>query len=183
MLGAFRLGLTDQEGEDASWRNEPGGHRESGAEALDRAESDDGSLAWKIFRASGEYIDIHQCKCADHFAQERGFLLVGFNERDMQIRSPDFDGEAGEAGAGAKVDEVASPRPPMLGQNGILIRRAGRGLAGAEPRPHTGREEAAGGKQGFAEVASDNFFGGADGGEVDARIPAEKYIDVRRYTL
>jgi hypothetical protein len=47
----------------------------------------------------------------------------------------------------------------------------------------TDGEEVAGGEEGFAEVAGDYFFGIADGGEIDASIPAEKYIDVRRYML
>jgi hypothetical protein len=44
-------------------------------------------------------------------------------------------------------------------------------------------EEVAGGEEGLAEVAGDYFFGIADGGEIDAGIPAEKHIDVRRYIL
>jgi hypothetical protein len=44
-------------------------------------------------------------------------------------------------------------------------------------------EEVAGGEEGFAEVAGDYFFGIADGGEVDSRVPVEEYIDVRRYML
>jgi hypothetical protein len=32
-------------------------------------------------------------------------------------------------------------------------------------------------------VAGDDFFFVADGGEVDARVPAEEYIDVHRYML
>jgi hypothetical protein len=42
-------------------------------------------------------------------------------------------------------------------------------------------EQVAGGEEGLAEVAGDDFFRAADSGEVDARVPAEKYIDVRRY--
>jgi len=41
----------------------------------------------------------------------------------------------------------------------------------------------AGGEEAFAEVAGHDFFGVADGGEVDAGVPAEEYIDVRRYML
>jgi hypothetical protein len=41
----------------------------------------------------------------------------------------------------------------------------------------------AGGEEGFAEVAGDDFFTVANGGEVDAGIPAAQYIDVRRYML
>ena len=41
----------------------------------------------------------------------------------------------------------------------------------------------AGGEEGFAEVAGDYFFWIPDGGEVDAGVPVEEYIDVRRYML
>jgi hypothetical protein len=44
-------------------------------------------------------------------------------------------------------------------------------------------EEVVGGEEGFAEVAGHDFFRIADGGEVDAGVPVEKYIDVRRYVL
>jgi len=45
------------------------------------------------------------------------------------------------------------------------------------------REEVAGGEEGFAEVAGDDFFWIADGGEIDAGVPAEEYIDICRYTI
>jgi hypothetical protein len=41
----------------------------------------------------------------------------------------------------------------------------------------------AGGEEGFAEVAGDDFFFAADRCEVDAGVPVEKYIDVCRYML
>jgi hypothetical protein len=41
----------------------------------------------------------------------------------------------------------------------------------------------AGGEEAFAEVAGDDVFWVADGGEVDAGVPAEKYIDVGRYIV
>jgi hypothetical protein len=47
----------------------------------------------------------------------------------------------------------------------------------------SGGEEVAGGEEAFAEVAGYDFFGVADAGEVDAGVPAEEYIDVRRYML
>ena len=52
-------------------------------------------------------------------------------------------------------------------------------------RGHGGRggEQLAGGEEGLAEVAADDVFGVADGGEIDAGIPAEEYIDVCRYML
>jgi hypothetical protein len=45
------------------------------------------------------------------------------------------------------------------------------------------REEVACGEEGFAEVAGYDFFRVADGGEVDTGVPAEEYIDVRRYMM
>jgi hypothetical protein len=50
-------------------------------------------------------------------------------------------------------------------------------------RLSTYREEMARGEEGFAEVTGNYFFWIADGGEVDAGVPEEKYIDVRRYML
>ena len=41
----------------------------------------------------------------------------------------------------------------------------------------------AGCEEAFAEVAGDDLFGVADGGEIDAGVPFQKYIDVCRYTL
>ncbi len=44
-------------------------------------------------------------------------------------------------------------------------------------------EEVAGGEEGFAEVAGYDFFWIANGSQVDPGVPAEEYIDVRRYML
>ena len=40
-----------------------------------------------------------------------------------------------------------------------------------------------GGEEALAEVAGDDIFLVADGGEVDAGVPAEEYIDVSRYIM
>jgi hypothetical protein len=44
-------------------------------------------------------------------------------------------------------------------------------------------EEVAGDEEALAEVSCHDMFWIADCGEVDAGIPAEEYIDVRRYIL
>ena len=44
-------------------------------------------------------------------------------------------------------------------------------------------EEVAGSEQAFAKVADDDFLGVADGGQIDAGVPALKYIDVCRYKV
>jgi hypothetical protein len=41
----------------------------------------------------------------------------------------------------------------------------------------------AGDEEGLSEVAGDDFFRLTDGGEIDAGVPAEEKIDVRRYLL
>jgi hypothetical protein len=141
------------------------------------------------FGAVGDYIDVGQCKCAGHFPEEGGLLVIRFDQREMDGRGPDFQGKGGESGAGADVEDarsaVASTQYPVascqlpvpsgttnipaqaeLGR-GTLQSGDGRGI-----RDIRG-EEVAGEEEGFAEVAGYDFFGMADGGEVDAGVPAE----------
>ena len=42
------------------------------------------------FGAVGDYIDVRQCKGAGGFAEEGGFLVIRFDERQADGRSPDF---------------------------------------------------------------------------------------------
>src|SRR5208282_6180312 len=117
------------------------------------------------------YIDVRQCKRAHNFAKEDGFLVVGLDEGEGDGGSPEFDRNSREAGAGAEVGEADS---------GASLRRT---AGGGCPHRSSGGEEVTRGEEGFAEVAGDDFFGVADGGEVDAGIPADEYIDVCRYML
>ena len=55
--------------------------------------------------------------------------------------------------------------------------------ARADRRVRPGREQVAGKEEGFSEVAGNDFFRVADGREVDAGVPSEEKIDVRRYLL
>jgi hypothetical protein len=32
--------------------------------------------------------------------------VIGFNEREMDYRRPDFEGESGESGAGAEIEDA-----------------------------------------------------------------------------
>ena len=82
-------------------------------------------------------------ECADGLAEEGGFLVLGFGEGDAPGGVEELDGEAGEAGSGAKVEEG--------------------GFEGLR-----GKLEA--GEEGFAEVALDDGFRVADGGEVGAGV-------------
>ena len=120
------------------------------------------------------YIDICQCNGAGDFAKECGFFLIRFDECEGDVGSPEFDGESGEAGAGAQVGDASRTfhRRVRRGRRGIIFCLVF--MAGV-------REEVTSGEEGFSEVAGDDFFGIADGGEVNAGIPVEEYIDVRRY--
>jgi hypothetical protein len=53
----------------------------------------------------------------------------------------------------------------------------------ADGSVRTRREEVAGGEEGLTEVAGDDVLGSANRGEVDAGIPAQEEIDVRRYLI
>ena len=98
------LGSADEEGEASAGRDQGGGDGEDGAEAFDGAESDevegDGG---ESFSAAVLYIDVRQCKSAGDFAEECGFLVVGFDKGERDVRGPEFEGESGESGAGAEV--------------------------------------------------------------------------------
>ena len=51
------------------------------------------------------YIDVRQCKCAGEFFEEGGFLLVRFDEREVDSWIPELEGDAGESGARAYVGD------------------------------------------------------------------------------
>ena len=69
------------------------------------------------FGSLGYYIDIGQFKRADYFAEKGGFLVIRFDEREVDVGRPDFQGEGGEAGTGTEVDDaggaVASTQYPV----------------------------------------------------------------------
>jgi len=104
LVGTRGLGLTDEKGEAALRTEESSGGRKDLMEALDGAQGHERRGGRReVFGAAGEYIDVRQCKCADGFAEEGCFLVVGFDQGDLRAGRPDFHGEAGKAGAGAKV--------------------------------------------------------------------------------
>ena len=116
----------------------------------------------QMFGAGGGYLHVRQRQGADYFAEECGFLVIGFDERERDVRSVEFDGESGEAGAGAEVGEMK------------IFHHRGHGGHGGRRE----RENMAGGEEGFSEVAGEDFFGIADSGEVDACVPAQEQIEV-----
>lgn len=177
--GAVELGDADEEGEQAGWGEAGGCDGENPIEAFDRAQGDDlGGGRGEVFGAPGENIDVGQCKGADDFAKKGDLLLPGLHERNARRREADLDGQAGEAGAGADVKK-ADRR--VLAAGGVAVgwslaarRLRGRGDAGSGVKHPGSGEQALGEEQGFAEVAGDDFFGAADGGEIDAPVPVEQ---------
>lgn len=158
LVGAGELGLADEKGETAL-RGHEGCCRENDlVEALDGTQGHEGGGGGReVFGAAGEYIDVRQCKCADGFAQEGYFLVVRFDQGDLRLGRPDFQGQAGEAGTGADID---CQRSRGGWERFVRGRRTGKQLASGE--------------EGLPEMPGDDFFRGADGGEIDSGIPAEQ---------
>lgn len=104
MAGEFDLMAADQECEATRGPDQGGGGGEDGSEAFDGAKGDEvkGSRG-QGFGAGVLYIDVRQCKSAGDLAQEGGFLVIGFDERQADGRRPEFQGDAGESGAGSDV--------------------------------------------------------------------------------
>jgi len=74
------------------------------------------------FGSVGNYIDVGQCKRAGHFAEEDGFLVIGFDQRQVDARGPQFQGDGGESGTGADVEDAGSGG----GGGAVRLRRANR---------------------------------------------------------
>src|SRR5260370_10499137 len=64
------------------------------------------------FGLVGDYIDVGQCKCAGYFAEEGGLLVIRFDQREVDVRSPELQGKSGESGAGADVENAGMRRRP-----------------------------------------------------------------------
>jgi hypothetical protein len=153
--GLVLLSCADEEGETAGGSQQGGGDGKDGLEAFDGAEGDYVEGFGERFGTGVLYIDVRQCKGAGDFAEEGGFLVVGFDQGEGDVWGPEFEGEAGESCAGAEVGDAG-------GKFNIFNHRGHRGRH---------RVEEAGGEERFAEVAGDDVFGVADGGQVDAGVP------------
>ena len=167
-MGLTLLRGADQQTQAAGGGDQSGRYGEHGFEALDGAERNYvEAIAREVLGALVLYIDVRQSKGTRDFAEEGGFLMVGLDQGEREVRSPELDGNAWESGAGTYVGDRF------------------KGFYHRGRRGHRGRlgDEVASGEKALAEVAGDDGFGVADGGQVDAGIPAEEYIDVRRYIL
>lgn len=91
--GARELGLADEKGETALRGHEGCGREQDMVETLDGTQGHEGGGGGReVLGAAGEYIDVRQCKCADGFAQEGYFFVVRFDQGDLRVRRPDFQG-------------------------------------------------------------------------------------------
>ncbi len=127
--GCVLLRGTDQEGETASGDKERGGDLEGVFEVLDGAEGHDveaSLIAGEIFGAAAEYIDVRQCKRAGYLAEERGLLVVGFYEREIDVRIPELEGDAGKSGARTDIGDgnplVDAFAPLVTGKRWAVMR-------------------------------------------------------------
>lgn len=136
------VGGGGQDGEPAGGGEEPDGGGDGLLHVVDGAKGDTGEAFCQGFGAGCVNGDIGKMKGADGFAEEGRFLVLGLGEGDGDLRTEDGDGETGEAGAGAEVEEI-----------GNVFRNK------------------AGGEDGFEEVAAEDAFVIADGGEVGAGVP------------
>jgi hypothetical protein len=92
----------NEEGEAAGRCDQVGSNGKNVFEAFDGAECHHVERVWlQGFGADIFYIDVCQCKSAADFAEERGFLVVRFDERERDLWSPEFHGKARKAGARA----------------------------------------------------------------------------------
>src|SRR5439155_15103028 len=117
----LELTFANEQRQDAPGDNEAGSDRQDGLEALDGAQGHDPCLPGKVLGAGGDYIDIRQCKGTANFLQEDGFLLIRFNQREVNLRRPDFNGNAREAGAGAYVDNAIVSCRSWLVSRGLVV--------------------------------------------------------------
>ena len=127
------------------------------------------------FGPIGDYIDVGQCKCAGDLAKEGGFLVIRFNHCEMDLRSPHLQGNGGKSGTGADVEDARTAAVSTQYPVPSRSRNSSRSLPFGKLRVRMTRgwEEMAGEEEGLAEVAGHDFFGMADGGQVDAGVPAE----------
>ncbi len=55
------------------------------------------------FGPVGGYIDIGQCKCTCHFAEEGSLLVIRFDHCELDLRGPHLQGKGWKSGTGADV--------------------------------------------------------------------------------
>src|ERR1700733_7352225 len=117
---------------------------DGGGHVINRSKGYDVELAveWHGFDPVRPDFNVGQGEGAHDLAEEGGFFVLGFGEGDLDLGVQERDGQAGESGSGAEVEE-------------------GFGFGG----------DVAGGEEAFAEMAADDLFGIADSGEVGAGVP------------
>jgi hypothetical protein len=119
--------------------------------------NDVGGTRREVFRAANKDIGVRQCNCASYFSQKGTLLLVGLDQRNVQFREAKLYGNSWKPGTGAYINKA--------------YRKAA----------ITRCDELLGSKYRFAEMTGQDLLGLAHRGEIQLLIPAQEYIDVRRY--
>lgn len=140
-----------EDGEPAGWGEELDGGRDGFGHIVYGAEGDGVEFPGQGFGAGCVYLGVAQVQSAEGFAEEGGFFVLGFGEGDGYLRMEDGDGEPGEAGAGAEIEKTGN----------VFSKKAG-------------------GEDGLEEVAAQDAFFVADGGEVSAGVPFLEQGEVGR---
>jgi len=137
--GGFRA--RGQDREPAVLRDQFDGRGNGGGHVVYGAEGYAVELLLELFCAGT--VDFGgQIQGADGFAEEGGFLILGFGQGDFDFGAREGDGDAGESGAGAEVEQ-----------------RLNAGWEGA------------GAEDGFEKMAAKDALFVADGGEVGFGVP------------
>lgn len=116
----IELHRADQEGQASKRSDEAGCDGQRFLEAFDSADGDDVEVPIEILSTNVLYIDIRQCNSADNFSEESGLLQVRLDQSNVNVRGPEFDGDARESGPGADVGE--SRRQRAFGFACVLLR-------------------------------------------------------------
>ena len=106
------------------------------------------AILWQGFNPGGPDLR-REAQRSDDFAEKGGFFVLGLGEGHLNVWAKQGYRETWKAGSGAEVEE-------------------GRGV----------EVEVTAGEEALSEVAADDLFGAADGGEVGAGVPFEEEVEV-----
>lgn len=108
LLDLLDVATTDPKDNLFSGNDLRGGPSEEGCEVAKGAGTNEvqrGDLFAKFFVATDEDFGVRKFNISQDFRKKRGFFHVGFDEENLKVGSNNFEGNTGEAGAGAYVGE------------------------------------------------------------------------------
>lgn len=143
--------FADEDCQLAAGGNQMGGSDQGAIEAFDSAQGDQAGALRERFGTDIEDGKAGEMECATDFAEKSGLFAVAFDEGELQPGSPILQGQTGEAGTAAEIDD-------------FLLGAAGKERAGGEER--------------LAEMTNDHLLWRTDGSEVDALVPSGEQVEV-----